>query len=250
MPNDPFAQIPVSRPGGGKPARPTISPVSTAMRRPAVSTAKGAEKETEARNPRLERLQLVSVEHIRGSHYQHRDTLNVAEDRDYQQLLAQVSADLEKQVDQEHRTIEHVFLVMPDPDDEEQFILAKGGHRRYQVCLDLGVKEIYVWVKEFNQEELAIGTYGENKGRRKTNWLEDARTYQDIMETLGWNQSQVATYLHVEGGQPHISRCLSMLDYHPDLQRMLVSAEDRGMRAAKELFQLEKHFGIEKAREL
>jgi ParB/RepB/Spo0J family partition protein len=199
-------------------------------------------------DPRLARLQVVPISRIKASHYQHRDELNVAEDKEYQQLLAQVQADLELQPDNGHKTIEHVFVVMPDSNDE--LILSSGGHRRYQVCLDLGVKEVYVWIKDYNEAALATGTYTENKGRKKTNWLEDARTYQDIMASLGWNQTEVAQYLHVEGGQPHVSRCLSMLDYHPDLQRMLAIAEERGMRAAKELARLEKLFGPDKAREL
>jgi ParB/RepB/Spo0J family partition protein len=213
---------------------------------------KEASQETGATqtDPRLARLQVVPIDRIKASHYQHRDELNVAEDKEYQQLLAQVQADLELQPDDGHRTIEHVFVVMAESDGEQKLILASGGHRRYQVCLDLGVKEVYVWIKDYNEAALATGTYTENKGRKKTNWLEDARTYQDIMASLGWNQTEVAKYLHVEGGQPHVSRCLSMLDYHPDLQRMLAIAEERGMRAAKELARLEKRFGPDKAREL
>ena len=208
------------------------------------------ETSTTQTDPRLARLQMVPIGRIKASHYQHRDELNITEDREYQQLLAQVQADLESQPDDGHKTIEHVFIVMPDPQDEQKLILASGGHRRYQVCLDLDVKEVYVWIKDYDEAALATGTYTENKGRKKTNWLEDARTYQDIMATLGWNQTEVAQYLHVEGGQPHVSRCLSMLDYHPDLQRMLAIAEERGMRAAKELARLEKRFGPDKAREL
>jgi ParB/RepB/Spo0J family partition protein len=249
--SDPFEQQPVARPtsGRGKAARPSISPVSTAMRRPSVAH-NGTEKEGAPVDPRLARLQVVPVDRIKASRYQHRDELNAAEDKEYQQLSAQIQADLEAQPDDEHRTIEHVFIVMPDPKDEAKLILASGGHRRLDVCLDLGVKEIYVWIKEYDEATLATGTYKENKGRKKTNWLEDARTYQDIMSTLGWNQTEVAKMLHVEGGQPHVSRCLSMLDYHPDLQRMLAISEERGMRAAKELARLEKHFGTDKAREL
>lgn len=220
------------------------------MRRPAATRSAEQEQDLPAVEPRLTRLQVVSVERITSSRYQHRDELNAAEDKEYQQLRAQVQADLDRQPDDEYRTIEHVFIVMPDPKDEQKLILAKGGHRRFQVCLDLGVKEIYVWVKDYNEEALATGTYSENKGRKKTNWLEDARTYREIMETLEWTQTEVAQYLHVEGGQPHVSRCLAMLDYHPDLQRMLAIAEERGMRAARELVRLEKHFGIDKAREL
>jgi ParB/RepB/Spo0J family partition protein len=199
---------------------------------------------------RLNCLQLVPIERLTSSQFQGRDELNITEDREYQQLRTQVEADLTLQPDNEPRTIEHVFVVMPNPKNDEELILASGGHRRLKVCLDLGVKEVFVWIKKYDVATLATGTYKENKGRKKTNWLEDARTFKDIMETLGWTQSDLAQYLHVEGGQPHISRCLAMLDYHPDLQRMLALSEERGMRAAKELARLEKHIGIEKAREL
>lgn len=232
--------------------RPKLDPYSTIHRRDEEQEGSAAQQEgvASATNAHLARLQFVSVDRLKGSRYQHRDELNVVEDKEYQQLLAQVQADLELQPDEEHRTIEHVFIVMPDPKDEQKLILASGGHRRFQVCLDLGVKNVYVWMKDYDEAALAVGTYKENKGRKKTNWLEDARTYQDIMETLDWTQTDVAHYLHVDGGQPHVSRCLSMLDYHADLQRMLALSEERGMRAAKELARLEKHFGIDKAREL
>ncbi len=248
--DDAFKQSPVSRPG--KQTRPPIRPVSTALNQSPSKSAAESERSTVTIDPRLARLQVVSVDRITASHYQHRDEVDATEagDKEYQQLRAQVQADLELQSDDELRTIEHVFIVMPDPRDDQKLIIAKGGHRRFQVCLDLGVKEICVWIKDFSEEALATGTYGENKGRKKTNWLEDARTYKDIMETLGWNQTEVANYLHVEGGQPHVSRCLSMLNYHPDLQRMLAISEERGMRAAQELARLEKHLGTEKAREL
>jgi len=244
--NDPFAQRPITRPvHNSKTERPALAPVSAALQ----SKNKGTRPENEG-DPRQSRLQMVSIDRITASHFQHRDELNATEDREYQTLLAQVRGDLEKQKETPLRTIEHVFIVMPDPANEQRLILAKGGHRRYEVCLDLGVKEIYVWIKDYDETALATGTYQENKGRKKTNWIEDARTFKDMMESLDLTQAQVAQVLHVEGGQPHVSRCLAMLDYHPDLQRMVALGEERGMRAAKELARLESHFGTDKAREL
>lgn len=245
MTNDPFAQRPVTRPGNnGMRPRPPIHPVSEAMQRSRPL------REEQAKETRMNQLQLVAVDRIQGSRFQHRDELNTVEDKEYQQLFAQVSSDLELLSQGEVRTIEHVFIVMPDDENEEKLILAKGGHRRFQVCLDLGIEVVYVWIKPYNEESLATGTYMENKGRKKTSWLEDARTFKDIMETLEWTQSELAHTLHVEGGQSHVSRCLAMLNYHPDLQRMLALSEERGMRASKELARLEKHFGTGKAREL
>ena len=239
--NGPYTPIP--RRG----VRPTITPVSKAMQAP--SPPQGGET-SKTIDPRLARLQIVSVDRIEGSRFQHRDELNVAEDREYQTLLNQVRGDIEAQPNTEMRTIETVFPVMPDPESEEKLILCKGGHRRFQVCLDLGIKEVCVWIKDYDEAALATGTYQENKGRRKTNWLEDAQTFKDIHDTLGWTQTQIAQRLHVEGGQPHVSRVLAMLDYHPDLQRMIAFGEERGMRAAKALARLQECFGAEKAREL
>ena len=229
-----------------KNTRPPIQPVTSAMSRSSTSN-KAPEK---ILDPRLARLQIVSVDRITASHYQHRDELNAAEDKDYQTLRQQIQTDMEAQPNVEMRTIENVFFVMPDPKNEEMLILAKGGHRRFQICLDLGVKEICVWIKDYDEAALAGGTYQENKGRKKTSWIEDARAFQAMKKTLGWSQTEIAQRLHVEGGQPHVSRVLAMLDYHEDLQRLLALSEDGGMRVANELARLEKRFGIEKAREL
>src|SRR5262245_50712850 len=119
--------------------RPKLDPYSAIIRQDEEQgkSEDGQERAVPSTDAHLARLQFVPVDRLKGSHYQHRDELNVAEDKEYRQLLAQVQADLALQPDEEHRTIEHVFIVMPDPKDEQKLILASGGHRRFQVCLDL-----------------------------------------------------------------------------------------------------------------
>lgn len=249
MPDDPFAQKPVSRPGsGGRQARPSINPVSAAMRRPSAPLVEQKQDQI-ALDPRLAGLQIVAIDRIRPGEYQFRDELDEANDQEYLDLRARILASLEKQPGEE-KILEHVWKVAPEPGNNYYLNPIFGGHRRLQICKEAGVKHAIVWIKEYDEDDMAIGNYDENKGRKDTSLLEDARLFRALKERRKWTQEAIAQRLGVRGGRDHVARCVLLLDYAPDIQEMASRDPERGIRAAGELARLDKHFPPEKAKEL
>lgn len=184
-------------------------------------------------DPRLARLKIISIESIRPGRYQSRMVVDPAKD---EQLRKQIQADLEA-----HETLQHVFVVVVDPDDDTFYNLKMGGHRRLKIAKELGVQEVFIWVEDYDQEELARGTYFENNrgARQDLNIVEEGELFRRVQESLGWTQIQIAERFYIEGGQPHVSRCIQAASYPDDLKHMLFRDPDRGMRVAGILFALE-----------
>ncbi len=223
------------RQGGGK-----LDPVGDVLTFGYVGQQKAADAESSSTalevpptDPRLARLKIVSIEQIRPGRYQSRLVIDPAKD---EQLRKQIQADLEA-----HETLQHVFVVVVDPDDDQFYNPKMGGHRRLKIAKELGVQEVFIWVEDYDQEELARGTYFENNrgARQDLTIVEEGELFRRVQESLGWTQTQIAERFYVEGGQPHVSRCIQAASYPEDLQQMLFHDPDRGMRVAGILFALE-----------
>jgi len=191
----------------------------------------------------FQQFQLVPIDIIRPGPYQVRIVVDPEKD---EQLRTQIRADLEK-----HDTLQFVFVVSIDQDDDHFYNPKMGGHRRLKIAQELGVKEVYIWIEEYDQEELARGTYFENNrgARQDLTIVEEGELFRRVQQRLGWTQTTIAERFYVEGGQPHVARCIQAASYPDDIQRMLFQDPDRGMRAAEKLAQLEA-LGSEKAREV
>ncbi len=190
----------------------------------------------------FQQFQLISIDSIRPGPYQVRVVVDPEKD---EQLRKQIKTDLEK-----HETIQFVFVVSVDQEEARFYNPKMGGHRRLKIAKELGVKEVYIWIEEYDQEELARGTYFENNrgARQDLTIVEEGELFRRVQQTLGWTQATIAERFYVEGGQPHVARCIQAASYPDDIQQMLFQDPERGMRAAEKLAQLEA-LGPEKARD-
>jgi len=203
-----------------------------ALKRARDLASQGSEDENQL-DPRLDGLKIVPIRQIRPGFFQSR----LVEDQAKDDLLRKrMQADLNN-----HKIPRHAFAVVVDPDDSAFYNPKMGGHRRLKIAQELGVTEVCVWVDEYDAVELARGTYTENDPatRQDLNIVEEGRFFQRAQEKLDWTQTEIAERFDVDGGQPHVSRCIQAASYPPDLQHMLFKDPDRGMRAAVILFQLE-----------
>lgn len=204
------------------------------------------EQKFEVADPRLADLQVVSLTSIRAGEFQSRIIKNEAKDE-------QLRRSLQKSLQHNDGKLKQVFPVMIDPRDERYYNPAFGGHRRLEIAAELGVTEVYILVIGYDAEQLAYGTFAENdlSARQELSIVEEGNLYRKVRTRFGWTQAELAERFSIEGGQSHVSRCETAATYPDELQQMLIkSGGDRGMRAAKALFQLEKHFGHDKAVEL
>ena len=209
-------------------------PEETAGARPAA--------EQVALPPWFQQFQLVPIDSIRPGPYQVRVVVDPQKD---EQLRKQIKTDLEK-----HETLQFVFVVSVDQEDTHFYNPKMGGHRRLKIAQELGVSEVFIWIEEYDQEELARGTYFENNrgARQDLTIVEEGELFRRVQQTLGWTQATIAERFYVEGGQPHVARCIQAASYPDDIQHMLFQDPERGMRAAEKLAQLEA-LGPEQARE-
>lgn len=183
------------------------------------------------------RTQTIPLSKIRPGRYQKRETVDPTE---YQQLKKQI----------EELGLAFTAVLMPDPDDPEFYNPAMGGHIRIQAAADAGLTEVQAILREYNQLDLARGTYMENNGRQQLSLVEEGKVFLQCQQDFGWSQDDVAEKLIVPGGRSHVALCLLTVTCASDLQEMLRKAGKRGQRAFFYFRQLDEVFGQEKAMEL
>jgi ParB/RepB/Spo0J family partition protein len=190
----------------------------------------------------FQQFQLVLIDSVRPGPYQVRMLVDPEKD---EQLRKQIETDLER-----HGTLQCIFVVSVDQDDEHFYNPKMGGHRRLKIAQVLGVKEVFIWIDSYDQEELARGTYFENNpgARQDLTIVEEGELFRRVQQRLGWTQTTIAERFSVEGGQPHVARCIQAASYPDDIRQMLFQDPERGMRAAEKLAQLEA-LGPERGRE-
>lgn len=232
----------------GQADRPKLDPYSTVSKQDETQVESGEEKDqqeapTTQTDPFLGDFKIIPLDRIRPGEFQSRLVKDPIKDEN---LRKRIKKDLDR-----YGRLRHVFRVVIDPDDPTFYNPAFGGHRRLDLARELGVTEVSIWMEEYDPFELARGTYDENDPatRQDLNIVEQGLFFQRVQKKLGWSQTEIAERFDVEGGQPHVSRCMTAVSYPEDLQQMLFTDPDRGMRAAKELHRLEV-LGAERAKAL
>ncbi len=186
--------------------------------------------------PTTRRLAMVPLSSIRPGRYQKRETIDPEQ---YQQLQKQIS----------ELGLNFTAILCPDPDDPNFYNLMMGGHLRIQAATELGITEVSAVIREYNQVDLAKGTYFENNGRQPLTLIEEGKIFQQIQEDMGWSQEEIAKNLLVPGGRSHVALCLLAANAAPDIQNMLRKDPRRGQRCFYYLRQLD-ILGEERAMQL
>ncbi len=184
------------------------------------------------------RLITVPIERIRSGKFQKRETVDPEQ---YQQLKDQI-ADL---------GFNFVAILFPDPEDNDFYNPAMGGHIRIQAATELGHTEVQAIVRDYDKTALVKGTYMENMGRQPLTIVEEGLIFQACQDDpdLQWTQEEIAKYLIVPGGRSHVALCLDAARAAPDLREMLRRDPKRGQRALY-YFRLLDELGAERAAEL
>jgi len=107
------------------------------------------------------------------------------------------------------------------------------GHRRYLACKQAGLGTIGAIVRKMTDEEAAIARATENLSREDLTPIEEAATYQDLIEVYGMTVDKVARKVGITAGT--VKRRLDLLKMPPALQRA-VHTKQISMSVAEELW--------------
>lgn len=184
------------------------------------------------------RLITIPLARIRPGKFQKRERID---EETFQQLKDQI-ADL---------GFNFVAILSVDPEDNNFYNPAMGGHIRIQAATDLGHTEIQAIVRDYDKRALVKGTYMENTGRQSLTIVEEGLIFQECQDDpeLQWTQEEIAKYLLVPGGRSHVALCLDAARAAPDLREMLRKDPLHGRRALYYFKQLDV-LGVERATEL
>lgn len=194
------------------------------------------DRESSSARATSRRLISVPITSIRPGKFQKRETIDPEK---YQQLKDQIA----------ELGLNFITILVPDPDDQNFYNPAMGGHIRIQAARELDITEVFAIVRDYDPIALAKGTYMENQGRQPLTLVEEGLTFQQCADDLGWTQEEIAKNLIVPGGRSHVALCMLVASAAPDLREMLRREPTRGQRAFYYFRQLDE-LGQERAMEL
>jgi ParB/RepB/Spo0J family partition protein len=131
-----------------------------------------------------------------------------------------------------------VLIVCSHPQHEEKYQLIAGGHRRRDAAKEAGLSAIPCLVVEYDKHRMAVGTATENLIREDLSIPDEGKLYLKLRQDAGWTQEELATQLEIS--RDRIKECEVAARDAEDIQTMLRTSGDRGLRAAKSLRQLDK----------
>ena len=95
-----------------------------------------------------------------------------------------------------------------------------AGERRWRAAKMAGLKEVPVLVKKISPQESVEISLIENIQREDLNPIEEARTYQRLLQEFNLKQDEVAE--KVSKSRTTITNSLRLLKLHPQVQQMLI----------------------------
>jgi len=125
--------------------------------------------------------------------------------------------------------------------DEERYEVV-FGHRRLLACRKLGLTEMRCILRDMSQAEIGIARATENIAREDLSPLEEAATYQDLMDRYEMKIEEVAKKMGKGAGT--IKRRLDILRMPPMLQKA-VHAKQISMTVGEELWAIRDQTSLE-----
>jgi len=107
-------------------------------------------------------------------------------------------------------TVRHI-----EPDNVYQIIT---GERRYRAATEAGLKKLPCWIQSPKEEDVLLHQIVENWQRSDLNPFELADSLAILRDVNGFTQQELAD--HTGKNKSEISRLLSLLQLHPDVQRI------------------------------
>lgn len=94
-----------------------------------------------------------------------------------------------------------------------------AGERRYQACLRLNLKSIPTIIRQYQNKKIPEISLIENIQRENLNAIEEAKAYQNILETTGYKHHELA--LKVGKSRSHIVNILGLLRLPEDVINLI-----------------------------
>lgn len=110
------------------------------------------------------------------------------------------------------------LLVRPAPDGSERFQIV-AGERRWRAAQAAGLHEVPVIERDLGDDETLQIAIVENIQRADLNPIEESKAYQNLIESFGHSQAEVARV--VGKSRPHVANMLRLLTL-PDEVKALV----------------------------
>lgn len=167
----------------------------------------------------------IAPDNIIDSHYQSREWRDP--DR-FRQLVHSIQS----------HGFNGILIVSPHSQQEEKYQLIAGGHRRRDAAKEVGLSTIPCLVVEYDKHRMAMGTATENLIREDLSIPDEGKLYLKLRQDAGWTQEELAAQLEIS--RDRIKECEVAARDAEDIQTMLRTTGDRGLRAAKSLRQLNK----------
>ena len=108
------------------------------------------------------------------------------------------------------------ILVSPTADGKYQII---AGERRYRAVKSLGKNEIACIIRKPEEKDCLAIALIENIQRENLNQLEEAQTYQRLLDEFGYSQGQLAQKLGKS--RPYLANSLRLLSLPPSVQQWI-----------------------------
>jgi ParB/RepB/Spo0J family partition protein len=127
-----------------------------------------------------------------------------------------------------------IVAILAYHDEARDKYVILDGERRYRAARKAGlvVLKAEVWPYRPGPEEILMLQLSIDQMREDLNPVEQAAAYRKIMDTNGWNASDLAAHIHV--AHTTITRATSLLELPPDLQA-LVRTRELSTKLAREL---------------
>jgi ParB/RepB/Spo0J family partition protein len=167
----------------------------------------------------------IALDTIYDSHYQSREQ---RDPRRFRQLVHSIQT----------HGFQGTLVVCPHPQHEGSYQLIAGGHRRRDAAREAGLQTLPCLVVAYDRQRMAVGTAAENLVREDLSVPDEGKLYLQLRQDAGWTQEQLAEQLDVS--RDRIKECEVVARDAEDIQQMLCTAGDRGLRAAKALRQLDR----------
>ncbi|MBF0710785.1 MULTISPECIES: ParB/RepB/Spo0J family partition protein [unclassified Gemella] len=98
-----------------------------------------------------------------------------------------------------------------------------AGERRYRASQKLGLEKISAIVKDISDEDMMVFAILENLQREDLSVLEEASSYQQLIENLGLKQEELAKRLGKS--RPYVANTLRLLNLPLEVKEMLASGK-------------------------
>ena len=111
------------------------------------------------------------------------------------------------------------LILLPERNEQGMYILTTG-ERRWRACKKAGLKEVPVIIKNYDEKETLKISLIENLQREDLNPIEEAKAYEQLYNTYGLKQDEIAA--SVSKSRTAITNIMRLLKLDERVQNMVI----------------------------